>query len=264
MAKKYSIEIDQINLFDQRFYKVKIGNKEYDLFSVTSWLDAFPKGEAYKNWLKNTKDPEELREEAAQLGSISHQAIEATLKGHKVRFEDLGNDLDAWERFLCFGNFYADLMTNPSKTLGIKGIKSVTFQSNMVEIIVYDLDLKTAGTVDAVIGIELEDGKMIYGVLDWKTGGNIYPTAEIQAATYIYMFKKLYKVDECLGFIIHLNPKLNKNGYRVKQIEDPEYELKMFRATQELYRRAFGEPTPKYRTYPLEVELNTIKKVEMK
>lgn len=259
--KKFQVdeEVKQINLFDQRFYQID----GEDIFNVTGWLEAFPKGNGYKQWLINTKDPDAVRDEAAQLGSDVHNLIELTMTGETIKWYDV-NKIDVWERYLGWCNFWYDLQNNPEKTLSLKNIKKIETVDKFTEFIVYDENINAAGTVDKMIKLFYNDDSFKFCIIDWKSGNNVYDTAYIQVATYATIVKKMYGINDILGFIIQINPTLNKKGYRVYQVENIEEEFGVFLATQKLYLRAFGDPKPKYRTYPMEVNLQTIKSIEVK
>lgn len=253
-------EIKQINLFDERFYQIE----DVDLFNVTGWLEAFPKGNGYNQWLKNTKDPEAVRDEAAQLGSGVHKLIELTLHGEKIKWSDV-NNIDIWERYLGWCNFWKDLQTDPNKTLDIeKKIKRVETLPKLTEYIVYDFELETAGTVDKKIKIIYDDDDYSFVILDWKSGNNIYDTAHIQVATYMEIDFRMTQdaVWRLIGRIIQVNPSLNKKGYRVYPVERDDFEY--FLTSKKNYIRAFKHPKPKYRVYPTEVELDKIQLTTLK
>jgi len=258
---KYSVDetIKQINLFDERFYNID----KKDVFNVTGWLEAFPKGFGFKEWLMNTKDPDAVRDEAAQRGSDVHKLVELTLLGNTVKWEEHQTKLEVWERFLGWCSFWKDLQSNPKETLklklGKKKIKSIETKEDFTEFITYDLENNYAGTVDKMIKIIFDDDSFTFAILDWKTGKNIYDTAYIQVAAYMQSVKKQYNLKDLLGFIVQPGLSLNKSGYRVYSVENPEEEFGVFKATQKVYLRAFGEPKPKYKVYPTEVNLDFIK-----
>ena len=246
MSQKYSVDetIKQINLFDERFYNIGFSDgSSRDLFSVTSWLEAFPKGYQFKQWLMNTKDPDAVRDEAAQIGSAVHKLIERTLLGDTIKWEEGIMKLEVWERYLCWCNFWKDLQEDPHKVLdlkiGRKKVESVETIEKFTEFVVYDLDYDTAGTVDKMIKLIFSDGTYQFLILDWKSGNNIYDTSYIQVATYVKLVGKQHKIDDLGGYIIQINQSLNKKGYRVYNVPNVEEEFGIFRATQQLYRRAF-------------------------
>lgn len=261
--KRYTIdeEIKQINLFDERFYNIKVGKKEYDVFNVTGWLEAFPKGNGFKQWLINTKDPDAVRDEAAQLGSDIHRLIELTLLGDTVKYIEGQTRLEVWERYLGWCGFWKELQTDPNKLLGLKKVKEIQAVPEFTEFITYDIDYNYAGTVDKMIKIVFEDGSVKFAILDWKTGNNIYDTAYIQVSAYIKSVEKQHGVKDVLGYIVQVNQSLNKKGYRVHKVENPNEEFEIFLATQKLYLRANGEPKPKYKYYPMEMNLENINKI---
>jgi len=143
--------------------------------------------------------------------------------------------------------------------LGKKKIKSIETKEDFTEFITYDLENNYAGTVDKMIKIIFDDDSFTFAILDWKTGKNIYDTAYIQVAAYMQSVKKQYNLKDLLGFIVQPGLSLNKSGYRVYSVENPEEEFGVFKATQKVYLRAFGEPKPKYKVYPTEVNLDFIK-----
>ncbi len=266
MIPKYSVDetTKQINLFSERFYEIELpdGTKR-DIFNVTGWLEAFPKGYQFKQWLMNTKDPDAVRDEAAQIGSYVHSLIERTLLGDTVKWEEGITKLEVWERYLGWCTFWKDLQENPKKVLdmkiGKKEIQSVETVEKFTEFVTYDLDYEYAGTVDKMIKIIFTDGTYQFLILDWKSGNNIYDTSYIQVAAYVKSVSKQYHIPNLGGYIIQVNPTLNKKGYRVYEVENVDEEFGIFRATQQLYRRAFGDPKPKYKIYPTEVNLDYIK-----
>ena len=254
---KFSVDetIKQINLFDERFYQIE----DKDIFNVTGWLEAFPKGYQFKQWLMNTKDPDAVRDEAAQLGSEVHRLIELTLLGDTVKWLQGQMKLEVWERYLCWCNFWKDLQESPNKVLDIKKkIKKVETIEKFTEFITYSLEYNTAGTVDKMIKIIYEDDTFQFIIFDWKSGNNIYDTSYIQVATYAVLVMTQYNISDLLAYIIQVKNQLNKKGYRVNKVENITEEFGIFLATQKLYIRAFGEPKPKYKSYPMEVDLNYI------
>ena len=152
------------------------------------------------------------------------------------------------------------MKADPNKTLDLKKIKEIKIEEKFTEFITYDLKLNYAGTVDKLIKIIYTDDTFQFVILDWKSGNNIYDTAYIQISAYAHSVMKQLKVKDLLGFIIQINPALNKKGYRVYPV-DIEGEFQYFLASQLNYRRAFGEPKPKYRVYPTEVNLESIKEI---
>ncbi len=240
----------QINIFDERFYRID----GQDIFNVTGWLSAFPKGYGYELWLKNMKDPDAVRDEAAQKGSQVHALIETTLKGGEAVWEEHITKLEVWEKYLGWCRFWQELNDDPIKTLKLK-LKDVQLidDKTFTEFVIYNPEYPAyAGTIDKVISLKVGYEIKRY-ILDWKTGNSIHDTAYLQISAYAKAFERLYgKIDG--AYIVQLD----KLKYKVYRVEDIDAEFKIFRDTQNIYLRAFGEPKPKYKTYPIKVDMNFI------
>lgn len=258
--KHYKVDFDakRIDVFDERFYIIKVGGKEYVFYNVTGWLKAFPKGEGYEKWLINNKDPYEMRDKAADFGSQVHNLIEKTLNGESATYYD-GMDVKVWERYLMWCNFWHSLLNNPEKVLGLKGIKEIQAPKDFTEFTVYDINDEAAGTVDKMIKVIFNDDTFRFVIIDWKSGEHIYPTHKIQIATYSTFVKRMFKIEEPLAYIVQIHPSLNKKGWRVTTVEGIDHYYQIFKYTQYNYKEAFGEPKPKFKTYPTEIDTEYIK-----
>uniref|UniRef100_A0A6H2A4S5 Putative PD-(D/E)XK nuclease superfamily protein n=1 Tax=viral metagenome TaxID=1070528 RepID=A0A6H2A4S5_9ZZZZ len=264
---KYELDknVKQINMFDERWYRIK----DIDLPSVTTYLEVYPKGYQFNKWLMETKDPYQVRDEAAQLGSAVHGLIEKTLKGETIEYyEEM--DIKIWERYLYWCNFWKALFENPTKTLTTTKIKQseiieIVTKEDFTEYITYDLEEKTAGTVDKLIRINYADGNTKYAIIDWKTGKNLYESAKLQVAAYAKMTEKQYKVPIDFAIIVQLNESLNKGGYRVaiSTIEDINNDYLDFLNVKQIWLREHKNEKPKYRTYPTTINLDYIKNNEI-
>lgn len=255
--KKYAVspKAKRIDIFDERFYRIEIPNEDpkqapeiIDLPSVTTYLEAYPKGMGFNLWLKNTKDPDAVRDEAGQVGSYVHDLIKATLNGATVKFKE--GKIIEWERFLSWCQWWKELNAE----------HVVTLSKLHIEFIVYDLEYETAGTVDCMPTVD-----DIFIPYDWKSGNFIGDTAEIQVSIYRDMImrnKEQVHIDDDaeLGpaWLIQLNPKLNKKGLRPKEVKDHNMQMDTFFHTKALWKRQNKNPKPKYRTYPTQVNLKYI------
>ena len=260
--KQYRIdeEIKQINLFDERWYEIQTEGGEVILPSVTTYLEAYPKGLGYEKWLMNNKDPYALRDEAGQLGSYVHGLIEQTLLENTVKFEEGITKIEAWERYLYWCTFWKNLNENPSKTLKIEGIKEIVTKKDFTEFITYNLEESYAGTVDKLIRLNFED-RSIYAIVDWKTGSNIFDTAYLQVSAYAKSTAQQFKIPVEMAIIVHLNPSLNKIGYRI-HIRDKnqiETDFEDFTHVKKIWLREHIGEKPKYKIYPMELNLEKIK-----
>lgn len=250
--KKYIVneEVNQINLMCERWYEIIIDNVEHYLPSVTTYLEAFPKGRGFKLYLMNTKDPDKIMTEAGQLGSNVHDMIHRTLLGETIRYTT-GMDIVEWERYLSFCLFWKEF----NKT------HDVQYDPAYTEQILYNLKYEVAGTYDF---LPMVDGK--YEMLDWKTGKNLYDTSEIQISTYAILAMLMYgiKIETCR--LVHLHPELNRKGYRVTTISGLEViknNFKDFLHTREVWLRANKNPQPKFKSYPTAINLDFIKNNEI-
>lgn len=230
----YTVSPERIDFYDERWYRRKIGDcilpkqgmiiEGYKyLPSVTTYLESYPKGYGYEEWLKNTKEPEKVRDIAGEKGTLVHQNIESLLKVGWVEYDPFA-PLEVWEKTNYFWDWYRE-----------SGIKA---KPHNVEIMLFDERIETAGTVDLICSFNGEKT-----VFDWKTGG-LYASSEIQVATYA----KLIGADK--AFILQLDKKLNKKGWRMTEITDIEEKFELFLATQKIWRNEHKNAKPKLTYLP--------------
>ena len=148
-------EEKKITFLDSRFYYTPSGGY---VPSVTTILDAYPKGFGFYEWLKkNGEDSDEIRDEAGRRGSIVHDMTERYDKGEEVSLFDANGSIavkigewSMFERYVQFRNrFPFELLVNEEE-----------FVSEQ---------LGYAGTVDRLIDF---NGKLT--LLDIKTSNSIY------------------------------------------------------------------------------------------
>ena len=111
-ASNYTLDTDkrQITFLDARFYMSEVG----PLPSVTTVLDAYPKGPEYYAWLKKVgEDSDQVRDEAGSRGSRVHKLTEQYDAGEEIKLLDengfIGMKLSEWtmlERYVEFRNRY--------------------------------------------------------------------------------------------------------------------------------------------------------------
>ena len=244
MSKRYSVDLEakQINKFDERWYQIPDGDKIIDVRSVTTFLEAFPKGYAFRQWLKSSSfNADIILEQAGQFGSALHGLIETLLKGGQVNYyEEM--DIRLWERLMIWMDFWTEFTSE----------HEVKWSPEFVEMIVYDLDYKYAGTCDFIPRV---DGKIT--PMDWKSGNYVGEEAEIQISTYAKAIGKKFKceIEKCL-IVWMPEKKPNKKGYRIIEVTDIENNFQDFLHVQQVYLRANKGEKPKYKTYPTEITLN--------
>lgn len=232
---KYYIdtEQEQINLFDERWYRIKIDkDQSIEVPSVTTILEALPKGVAYLEWYKNT-DAEYVKQETAEIGSAVHNLIQyyLTFKGVSYDQIDLINETKKviiWERFNMWLDWYIHKNINPIET------EYIVFNNNY------------AGTVDMICR---EDGKIV--LYDWKTGNNIYDSAYLQVSAYKKAYEVMTGVEVDGVKILQINPKLNKKGWREYTVDNIDYYYDIFLSVLKIWNFQNKSAKPKYKTLPI-------------
>ncbi|MBU2249512.1 MAG: PD-(D/E)XK nuclease family protein [Gammaproteobacteria bacterium] len=239
----------RIDVFDERWYQITLEDKTtVDLPSVTTYLEAYPKGYGYEYWLMNTKDPYKVRDEAGQLGTNVHKMIERTLRGETVSYVE--GQLQEWERFLSWCVWWKKYTAE----------NKVEFETNGVECVVWSTDIQTAGTVDLLAKVN-----DLYRVHDWKTGNSVEDTAFIQVSVYDFLVRSSIEAETKPPIIVQINPKLNKKGVRTYEVdaEDLDGYVDDFQHTKSNWLRTNKNPKPKYRSYPSEISLDFIRDNEI-
>jgi len=222
--------------FDEETHKYTHKGEEY--ISVTTliglFFEKFNADEVidtyYNNWQKDKKSKyyglskEEIKElwsNETETGSRFHKAIEDYLKG---KYYDFTNLEPEFEQFLEFLNDYSSLLSIDS------------------EILVYDEELKIAGTVDAIFYDRKTNS---YVIIDWKRVKNIdkqgykrakYPISEVYDCNY---YKYLLQ--------------LNIYRYLVKK--------RLKRTIKQLYLVQFHRDNPTYRVFKIPIKPSLTKKV---
>jgi len=262
------VEANRINKYDEQFYQIVVpGEKDLvDLPSVTTYLQAYPKGIGFKLWLQRVGErADTIRNEAAQLGILVHQLIEVTLKGEIITFENEAGQricsLEEWERYLSWCLWYQEYK------------EKYNLEPLFIEQIVFDLDRMTAGTIDLIAKMTITEKKDkkeikrdILKVIDWKTGQYIGDTARIQVSAYQDIANKMKVFGEIESAeIVQMYPNLNKKGFRVHKVESEEIpdNLEAFEACQKIFNKANPNFTPKALTYPNTVSLDFLNKQKL-
>ena len=163
----YAIDMsaNRITFLDGRFYYTESGNP---VPSVTTILNAYPKGAAFYEWLKkNGEDSDAIRDDAGRRGSRVHQMTEAYDKGEEVSL--FGGDGELMLSMVEWAMFerYIEFRTR--------------FKPEIIDIetLIISEELGMAGTRDRVITL---NGKRL--LLDIKTGNYIGKEAWLQLSAY--------------------------------------------------------------------------------
>jgi hypothetical protein len=245
----------QITVVDERWY-IDTKSDEPKFVPSSTWIAGYyPKGIAYMKWLasKGWDEAEEIKSAAGDKGSRVHRAIDLLLEGEVIpmqaKLADQNGDereltFEEWDAIVSFQKFYEDY----------------TPETVVHDLIVWNEKDGYAGTLDFVAKI-----KEAYWLIDFKTSANIYPSHEIQLASYAHaypgvellerhgkrMIKVMHPVDK-LG-ILQVGYARNKDRYKLTEIPD-KYHL--FLAAKEIWQAENGDTQPKKLEYPEYATLN--------
>lgn len=239
----------RIDVLDERFY-TKDGIVYYP--SVTTVLDALPKGYGYTQWLKDMgSSADEVVKRAANTGSTVHNAIEKYLRGGELTWADDDGfaqySFDEWMMILKFIDFWT---TYKPTLLG-------------VEMTLISDKYKLGGTLDITCMINGERW-----LIDTKTSNYIYDSHSIQIAAYKVMWDEInpeYPVQRT--GILHLRAdtrgadktgkKIQGKGWRLHEFEEPnETRWETFQHLRYIWDRCNPDYRPKNQIYPDRVKLN--------
>lgn len=253
MSKKYILDDDvkQLNIFEERWYEIQTKDETFYFPSVTTYLEAFPKGAGYSDWVKSVgRNADEIMTEAGQKGSECHNLIETVLKGGQVRWQEGITQLEVWEKFLYWCGWFKEFCSE----------NEVVWDSGHVEQIVFSIEHRCAGTIDWA---PLVNGKR--EVFDWKTSKAIYEAYELQIAAYADLYSKQFEEEVSKGHILLLGSSLNKKGWRLSSYNKKELEFGFedFQHTQCVWHRVNKNAQPKFKQYPIEVDLKFIQENEI-
>jgi len=238
-------KIDELNnrieLLDNRFYEL-----DGHLYpSVTTILDAYPKGPAFFEWLKVAGEKaDEIRDQFGKRGSVVHNLTELYDRGHQVSLMFDGKpqytsmEWNMFERHIEFCERF-----KPE----IAGIE-LNYASH---------DLKFGGTLDRIIKI---NGKIT--LIDIKTSNYLHNHFWLQMAAYVKLFEENnpdFKVEQ-IG-ILWLNAKTRSDGKKDTiqgtgwQLKFPEKSIadywELFQAVHKLWNIEFGSLKPRNTIYQL-------------
>ena len=237
-------DAERITVLDERFYRFENSDKYYP--SVTTILQAYPKGQFFDQWLKeNGMQSDELRDKAGEQGTNVHNMIEAYLSGKTVRWatdetmERTRYTLTEWQMFTKFVEWH----------------ESTSPQIEAIERTICSDKLRFGGTIDFV---GIIDGKR--WLLDWKTSNMMHKTYELQLSAYAKAWNECYpdkKIDN-VG-ILWLNAKtrtvkpLHGIGWQVVTFDrsvDEAYNL--FEYTQHIWEEENKNYKPRNLVYKAE------------
>lgn len=177
-GKHYRLDLTgkRVTFLDKRFYFTSDG---ISVPSVTTILDAYPKGAAFFEWLKRQgENADEIRDEAGRRGSKVHNLTERYDNGEEVSLltadGEIGMSMLEWSMFERYVRFREK---NPH-------LVPVVVEQNFV-----DGELGYGGTVDRVF-MDNRTGNRV--LVDIKTSSSVHEHYWLQVAAYKNMANKQY------------------------------------------------------------------------
>jgi hypothetical protein len=240
----YTINNKQLTFLDSRFYSTEDGGY---VPSVTTILEAYPKGAAYYNWLKeNGKDADEIRDEAGRRGSVVHKLTEDYDQGKEVNLINASGSIDyklnEWAMFERYVEFR----------------RRFDLKIEAIELNIISDKLGFAGTIDRVCYLNGEKY-----LIDIKTSNAIYPSYWLQLAAYRALLLEIGVEIDKVG-ILWLNAKTRTEGKKddvqgvgwqlvSKSLSADDFAL--FLATYKLWHAENSTSKPKSLTYQISHKL---------
>jgi len=229
-------KVKQINVreFDERFYEF---GDEYAP-SVTYMLGCvYPAGYGLAQWRGDVGNQraDEIMEMACEDGSYVHNAIEKILKGQKIDGEEISS------------RFKSKRALKVKKCL--KGFLDFCekYQPKIesMEYIVFDEDLKLAGTIDLKCRLNIDNYEGIW-ILDWKTSKSIHPNNKVQLSLYKHIDKE---VTNC--GLVHLG-NTTKAGYSFLPLKDEDNQkfLKQGLLANKMFQTLYPNAKPSNTVFP--------------
>lgn len=242
--KNYSIDLagNRITFLDSRWYYSENG---VPVPSVTTILDAYPKGPEYYMWLKKMgEDSDTIRDEAGRRGSKVHQLTEDYDAGLEVSLMNGDGDINmSLHEWAMFGRYVEFSERFPHENIA-------------VEMNVISEALGYAGTLDR---IKLINERRV--LVDIKTSNAIYDSYWLQLAAYRKLIaEKGTQVDDVA--ILWLNAKTRTDGKKgaiqgagwqliFRDQAEQEKDLKLFNHTHQLWLSQNEGMAPKRISYQL-------------
>lgn len=244
MNKFYDELANKIIIPDEHWYESK-NNPGNWLPSVTTFLDAYPKGIAYVMWLKQVGlNASQILKEAGEIGSNVHAAIDQFVKQGELYYLDSNQrEIFKWEEWelICramefFARYKPEII-----------VHEFSFASD---------ELGYGGTIDMVCNIGNETW-----LIDYKSGNAVYDSHFLQLAAYAKAWELLnpqHKIQKT--GILHLKAntrkeidgKIQGNGWQLQQSDNSiDDDFEYFKYCQKLWWKANKNARPKILEYPL-------------
>jgi len=236
----------QITFLDERFYFNKKSGKYQP--SITTYLQIYPKGFGFNQWLKDLgNNADQVLERAQIQGTNIHEAINALNKGEVLSWttgEKENYTLQEWLMILKYEEFY--------RTYKPRVIES--------EISLVSDELEVGGTLDLICEL---NGEIWY--IDHKSGKSIFKTNKIQLAAGLKLWNSQRKEQITRIGCLHLQAqtrgpdksgkKIQGKGWKVDEADKPDELYKLFKHTQVIWKEENPNPKPKDVVYPDTIKL---------
>jgi len=237
--------LNRIDVLDERFYTTD--NETY-YPSVTTVLDAYPKGAGFREWLKaNGAGSDQIVKEAAERGSNVHNAIEHILLGRELKWITNGvpaYTLEEWQMICKYLEFHQEYI-QPGEQVA-------------AETMLFSKTLRLGGTCDMVAKINGETW-----LIDFKTSNGLYKTHEIQLAVYKEMWDEHNspKIDRYGILWLNSSHRTKRQfqgiGWQLKEFTDShEYNLQLYHHTRALWDCENPNYKPRNMSYPNVIKLS--------
>jgi len=207
---KVDEDANRIEFLDNRWYKCKDGSM---VPSVTTLLDAWPKGAQYYEWLKkHGQDSDEIRDEAGRRGSIVHNLTEELDAGVEVTLCNADGSpkykMLEWSMLERYVEFR----------------KMVKPKIGQIELNMASSKLGYAGTLDRTMRIGDDNW-----IIDIKTSASVYEHHHLQTAAYLELYAEATNMDAAKYVkyrrgVLHLNAKTRSYG-KGEAIQGPGWQL---------------------------------------
>lgn len=263
--KKFRLdkETKRITFLDQRFYFTDDGQA---VPSVTTILEAYPKGAAFYEWLKrNGEDADQIRDDAGKRGSKVHAMTEAYDRGETVSLLTAGDDLamgvtewNMFEKYAEFRNKYPGLVplhieqNFVNAELGFGGTVDRVFSFNGKN---YLIDIKTSSMVHAHYWLQLSAYKTMANLAFYDLPEEEFNKNFIHGVGICWLNAKTRTDKPMTGDTIDCQGK----GWQVITHTDAEQmkDADLFRATHKLWLAENGDTQPKTMSYGIEYKHQT-------
>lgn len=237
---------NRVQFLDNRFYRDAESGEFFP--SVTTILNAYPKGAQFYEWLKkHGEDSDTIRDEAGERGSVVHKLTEDFDAGLPIEMmTDDGKpkyNMGEWDMLRKYVEFTEMF---PAKVLAS-------------ELNLASKALGYGGTLDRVMTFE-HDG--VTRLVDIKTSGSIWPSFWLQLSAYNELLKDAHLVEDkpMVLSVLWLNSKhrgpakgkIQGQGWSLIDQSDPtEHYLDLFNKTRALWLAENGAMKPRMTSYQL-------------